>query len=297
MGYTRLARGILLRHETLDEPSRQDRGNFEPMNPKITAVSMFSSGISSWAASKRYAQENGTDGLVLLFADTLIEDEDNYRFLQQAAENIGAPLVTISDGRDPFQVMRDEKVIGSSMIDPCSKILKRKLMTDWQKKNCTSKTPLIFGISWDEVHRVENMRKRNPQWNYQAPLCDPPYLTKADQLKWARSEGIEPPRMYDLGFHHANCGGFCIKAGQAAFKTLLREFPERYLKAETWEADMQQYLGEIRPEKRAVPYTILRETVKGEKRFLSLRELRRRIEEDEGIDEFDFGGCACALPL
>ena len=48
---------------------------------------MFSSGISSWAAAKRYAEQKGTAGMVLLFADTGIEDEDNYRFLHEAASD------------------------------------------------------------------------------------------------------------------------------------------------------------------------------------------------------------------
>lgn len=34
----------------------------------------FSGGIGSWAAARRVADHHGTDGLVLLFADTLIED-------------------------------------------------------------------------------------------------------------------------------------------------------------------------------------------------------------------------------
>ncbi len=52
-------------------------------------VVMFSGGLASWAAAKRVAAENGTDALVLLFSDTLMEDEDLYRFLDQAAADVG----------------------------------------------------------------------------------------------------------------------------------------------------------------------------------------------------------------
>ena len=48
-------------------------------------VVMFSGGAGSWMTAKRVAEKHGTDNLILLFADTLIEDEDLYRFLDEAA--------------------------------------------------------------------------------------------------------------------------------------------------------------------------------------------------------------------
>jgi 3'-phosphoadenosine 5'-phosphosulfate sulfotransferase (PAPS reductase)/FAD synthetase len=58
-------------------------------------VVMFSGGIGSWAAAKRVAERHGTSTLTLLFTDTLIEDADLYRFLVDAAENVGAKLARI----------------------------------------------------------------------------------------------------------------------------------------------------------------------------------------------------------
>jgi hypothetical protein len=55
-------------------------------------VVMFSGGIGSWGAAKRVAASHGTECMTLLFADTKIEDPDLYRFLTDAAANIGAPL-------------------------------------------------------------------------------------------------------------------------------------------------------------------------------------------------------------
>ena len=131
------------------------------------SVVMFSSGISSWAAAKVWADRNGgPDGMVLLFADTLIEDEDNYRFLTQAADNIGAELVTVADGRTPGGVMRDERFIGNTRVDPCSKILKRQLLDKWRNKHCTPDTPIILGIGWDEINRMDRILARVTGWNY-----------------------------------------------------------------------------------------------------------------------------------
>jgi len=48
-------------------------------------VVQYSGGAGSWAAAMRVAEQHGTDGLTLLFEDTLIEDQDTYRFLIEAA--------------------------------------------------------------------------------------------------------------------------------------------------------------------------------------------------------------------
>jgi hypothetical protein len=53
-------------------------------------------GVASWMTAKRVAAMHGTDGLVLLFADTLMEDEDTYRFLEAGAANVGGEFVRLA---------------------------------------------------------------------------------------------------------------------------------------------------------------------------------------------------------
>lgn len=257
--------------------------------PPPKAVIMFSSGISSWAAGKRYVEQHGKEGVVLLFADTLIEDEDNYRFLRESAENIGCPLITLCDGRTPWEVMRDRRIIGNSRIDPCSMVLKRELLDRWRDRNCEpDATDIVLGICWDESHRIDRVRERTKPWNYVAPLCEKPWMSKQETLDWAAREGIKPPRMYDMGFPHANCGGFCIKAGQATFKLLLKHFPERYAEHERQEAEMRELVGN---------HSVMRCRRGGKSKVLTMEAFRKRVEKDESDCENDFGGCACALPL
>lgn len=251
-------------------------------------VVMFSGGVSSWAAARRVADRHGTADLTLLFSDTKIEDVDLYRFIHEAAANIGVPLTVIADGRTPWEVFRDVRMIGNSRIDPCSRVLKRELLDRWRNANCDpSDTTVYLGISWDEVQRLDRVRSRVGPWTYEAPMCEKPYLEKRDMLRLALSQGLRPPRLYDLGFPHNNCGGFCVKAGQAQFKLLLKTMPERYAAHEAEEEKMRTMLG--------ANVSVMRDRTGGESRPLTMREFRERIEAKGEVDLFDWGGCGCAV--
>src|SRR5262245_45177929 len=97
-------------------------------------VVMFSSGAGSWAAARRVADECGTDDLWLVFADVkgistsphAGEDDDNYRFLAEAARDVGGRLVVVSDGRDIWQVFKDKRFLGNTRQANCSHLLKQK---------------------------------------------------------------------------------------------------------------------------------------------------------------------------
>ncbi len=240
-------------------------------------------------AGKRVAAQKGTENLILLFADVKMEHPDLYRFLPQAAASIGGKLVTISDGRDPWQVFFDKRYLGNSRIDPCSRILKRELLKKWLKENTNPKEDTYYiGIDWTESHRLDRVRNRNPGFNYQAPLCDPPYLSKAEINEQMRAEGIPPPILYEQGFPHNNCGGFCVKAGQAQFALLLRVNPELYAYHERREQELREYLNKN--------VSILRDRRGGKSTPLTLRTFRLRIEHNnKDYDEEEWGGCGCAL--
>jgi hypothetical protein len=188
-------------------------------------VVQMSGGRGSWATARRVADQHGTADMVLLFADTLVEDEDLYRFLDQAAADIGVPVTRVCDGRTPEQVDVDRKWLSNSKVAQCSLELKIKPCRAWLDANCDpASTVLYVGIDWSETERIPGIIRGWAPWKVETPLARPPYVDKHQLDDELRRRGIEPPRLNRLGFPHNNCGGACVRGGQAQWVHLLRTF-------------------------------------------------------------------------
>lgn len=252
-------------------------------------VVMFSGGITSWAAARRVAERHGTTNLTLLFSDTLIEDEDLYRFMREAATDVGVPVTRVCDGRTPEQVDVDRRWLSNQKVAQCSLELKIKPARRWLETNADSANATLYvGTDWSEMHRLPGIVAGWAPWRVEAPLCDPPYVDKRGCIASARRIGIEPPRLYGLGFEHNNCGGRCVRGGQAQWAHLLRVFPDRFAAAEAHEQRMREFLN--------ADVAYLRDRAGGTTKPLPLTVLRQRLAGDgQGnlFDAYDWGGCSC----
>lgn len=275
------------------------------MSDQPKHVVMFSTGVGSYLAAVRVVEQHGAEGVTLLFTDTRGttgiehdgEDADNYRFLAECATDLaGCELVHLRGPESPWDVYRRRRRIGSPQVASCSVELKQRPARDWLAAHCPDPcgTTIHIGIDWTEAHRIPAVERAYAPRPVSFPMTQPPYLDKPAMLRTTRARGIEPPRLYDLGFGHANCGGFCVRAGQAQFALLLRTMPERYAYHEAREEDLRQFLG--------ADVAILRDRTGRETRPLTLRTLRERIEaaeaaKGEGLfaafDADEWGGCGC----
>lgn len=257
-------------------------------------VVQFSGGLCSFWAAHRVIQKHGAESVTLLFADTMMEDEDLYAFNDAAQFFLGVTITRLADGRNPWQVMRDEKVIGRSGLDVCSRILKRDLLDRWRFKNTTAETATFYlGLDWTEQHRMtgdaqrQGMVRRFAPWRVEAPMMDEPIWDKCRMMTELGKIGIPLPRLYKMGFPHNNCGGFCIKAGQAHFAQLLKLMPERYAFHEAEEEKCRAIVGD---------YSVMNDRRgDGKKKPMTLRTFRERIEAGESFDRDDWGGCGCSV--
>lgn len=136
-------------------------------------------------------------------ADTRVEDPDLWRFVHDSSVHIGVPPTVVADGRTPFEVFHDQRFLGNSRLAPCSAILKQRPSRAWlQEHTDPADTVLYVGIDWSEVRRTPAIERGWAPWTVRFPMCDPPYLSKQEMLDAARAAGIEPPRLYELGFSH-----------------------------------------------------------------------------------------------
>jgi hypothetical protein len=254
-------------------------------------VVMWSGGITSWATARLVIERHGKDNTVLLFADTNAEDEDLHRWNRDAAAQLGMELIRVADPeeRDPWQVFEDARWIGNTRIALCSHKLKQEPCRDWLADNTDpASTVLYVGLDWTEPHRIPAVRNGWAPWPVEFPLTEPPFRDKEQLNAEARALGLEIPRLYGLGFAHNNCGGACVKGGQAQWVRLLEVFPERFAKVEAFEQRMRTKLGK--------DVSILRDRTGGTTKPLTLAELRSRVESSAQpslFDDLDWGGCGC----
>lgn len=304
----------------------KDSDWFKDWNRTTSHVVSASGGLGSFGAGLRLKQESGIDQhTYFLFADTYIEDDDLYRFLIQgtahlcgietsllsacasipplelgreperkvylidlaiAAMKENPYLKWIADGRTPWEVYDDVAFLGNSRIDPCSKLLKRELILSWMKRNFDmDDVTLYIGIDWTEEHRIGRAQERY-ECRVDAPLCRFPLMSQFHIKQYLESVNIPIPSLYQYGFGHNNCGGLCCKAGQGQHLLLLKHIPGRFAYHEAKEEEWRAEHGD---------YSMMKKVTKGVAHTLTLRMLREMHEEGQEIDEYDMGGCGCAI--
>lgn len=258
----------------------------DTLDQAVKHIVMFSGGMGSYLAAKRVIAAYGAQNTTLLFADTSMEDEDLYRFLTDAQAKLDCPLVILKDGRTPWDVFFERRFLGNSRVDLCSRILKREPCTKWLKEHCVpEETRIYVGIDWSESHRYARIVERNKVWRYFAPLCDAPYLSPQQAKDELRADGLKLPRLYEEGFAHNNCGGFCVKAGQAHFANLLSKRPEAYAYHEGKEEQIRQMLDR--------DISIMTDRRGKVRKPMTLKVFRERKQRGEDHDALEWGGCGC----
>lgn len=253
-------------------------------------VVQFSTGLGSAEVARRVVAEHGQANVHLLTADTLVEDEDNWRFARQVHDHLGNPKWVIeTDGRTPMQAGRDARVVPNNRLAVCSRVLKRELLRAYIEANYDpAETVIHMGFDWTEPQRFKSAEPLWEPWILDAVLMRPPYVQKHMLMRQWSDRGIEPPRLYKYGFGHANCGGACVRGGQAQWQLLLTVNRTRYLEWEAEEDETRDMLGK--------DVSILRDRTKGTTIPLTLRRFREQIEADESLfDADDWGACGCYM--
>ncbi|WP_334656698.1 hypothetical protein [Sphingomonas panaciterrae] len=235
--------------------------------------------------------------------------------LRERAMDALPGLIWLVEGRDPWEIFRDRRFLGNSLRDPCSEVAKREVADAWRVGHCHRVGELFepadwfaVGIDESEAHRFFDgnggglgPRMAADGWQYHAPLIDLNARIKAGErvpgeilsLAYAPLDQIGPasPRLYGMGYKHNNCGGWCVKAGQAHYANRFRVQPKRYAYDALMEQKMRAYLG--------ADVSMLTDRRGGTgKRPMTLAEFAERLRADPGASyEYQPGesGCGCMV--
>ena len=237
-------------------------------------------------------QAYGKENCILFFTNTLWEDDDNYRFMDEIAEYIGIEITERIDGRTPEEVFYDVRFLGNSRVAKCSEELKvrQTIVFLEELRDIHNLEPILyFGIGPHESHRADNLKEfyehrpiepietRFPMIETFTPDKD---IKSIIENEW----GIKLPRMYNIaeklkpelgikGFSHANCGGRCVRGGYQHYALLYAIWPERYAEQEEMEENFRTHFDKDISilKKDGKPYT--------------LKQYRELLEK-EGIENY-----------
>lgn len=252
-------------------------------------IVMFSGGLTSFEAARRAIEKHGHDRVRLWFAETSMEDEDLYRFSRDVERLLEHEIEVLdNDGMTPWDMFYKHRFLGNTRIDPCSKFLKRvplkrKLQAEYPDP--TTATVILGMDGVEDCKRTERAAEGQKPYATWFPLLDEPIVTKTEIGRWLKEHGVERPRLYDEGFIHNNCGGFCVKAGAGQFAHLLKTHPERFADHERREQEFRDWIGK--------DVSILRDQRGGKVKPMTLLDLRRRIEDGETWAYEQGWSCLC----
>ena len=229
-----------------------------------------------------------------MFADTLVEDEDAYRLNEDIARITGKELNWLKDGRTIWEFFIDDKKVGNSLNANCSATLKTAQVKAWIEANCGPDSILVLGMDYGELDRIERAQEK---WKPRqvVSLLNQYKVYRPAYDEWLSCYGIKKPRLYEMGFPHNNCGGFCVRAGQKQFATLLLKFPERYKWHEEEELHAHYMIG--KDAKRSSKwYPFIKIIKNGKTRYVTMRQFRKLIASGEHeVDLYDWGACGCFI--
>ncbi len=193
----------------------------------------FSCGAASAVAAKLYSEKYPECEVV--YCDTLkYEHPDNLRFLQDVSEWLGKPIKILKSKRytDIYDVFEKTGWLIGVGGARCTTELKKNVRKDYQQPGDIN----VFGLTCDELNRIERFEDQNPSVTVEWVLNDLG-ITKTDCYRLLQSAGITLPAMYLMGYNNNNCIG-CVKGQAGYWNKIRRDFPDAFLRMATLERKM-----------------------------------------------------------
>ena len=92
-----------------------------------------SGGVGSYFTLKRVLEKNNKEDVIAVFMDTLAEDGDLYRFLDDIERKLDIKIIRLCVGKTPIELAFEKKYLWNSRVAQCSIQLKSKPFREWLK--------------------------------------------------------------------------------------------------------------------------------------------------------------------
>lgn len=292
-------------------------------------VVMFSGGIGSWAAAKRVAAQHGTENLTLLFTDTLMEDQDLYRFLVEGAADVfGIPYDRVGPlairARQLPDIDRPEERSGALAYfraeatrlvpglvwiaegrDPWQVFFDRRFLGNSRRDPCSAVLKRKVAEKW----RNSNCDPNDTTCYVGIDWSEEHRFTSIRERHGAKGWRYEAPMCEPEHLTKPQMFALLASANIPLPRLYKQGFAHNNCAAFCVKAGVAHYalLLKTMPDRfrfheqkeqefRAFigkDRAILRDRSGGKSRPLPLAELRQRLERGEQYDLFDIGGCGC----
>jgi hypothetical protein len=293
-------------------------------------VIFSSGGLGSWMTTKRVVQAHGAENVVCLFTDTLIEDEDLYRFLIETTQDIygidqrdlielakhipptghetmearklfltdlaakvsarNPNFVWLNDGRDPWDIFRDVRFLGNSRLAQCSHIIKQGLSRKYIEANFKPEECVLYL----GIDWTEEHRTKAPIKNWAPYTVEFPMCEEPLLTKIDAIKALE-----ETGIETPRLYGMNFSHNNCG-GFCVRAGQGHFVNLLEKNPALYRYHEEKEQEMRSFlgkDVAMLRRTRNKVKIPLTLRMLREEVEANktEHIDMFDIGGCGCMV--
>lgn len=199
-------------------------------------VCNFSCGTASAVATKITLAEQ--PDVIVINSFIAEEHEDNRRFAADCERWFGHKINVLRNeeyGSSTLEVWRRKRFIKGPNGAPCSKALKRDVLSGWTFPLLGEVT--VIGYTPEEQDRADDLEGNLPQETFSFPLIEHG-LTKSDCRAMVARAGIELPMMSRKGYDNDNCIG-CPKGGQNYWQAIREDFPSRFVQIR----NLQKELG------------------------------------------------------
>lgn len=188
-----------------------------------TIAVWFSCGAASAVAAKKTIEQyGGTCNIRVINNPIKEEDSDNHRFLKDVEKWLGVKIETATNSKYPtcsaVDVWDKRSFMSGPHGAPCTLELKKVARYQFEADNDIDWH--VLGFTSEEVGRFCDFQK-NERMN-SLPVLIEAGLSKADCYKVLLDAGIEPPRIYSMGYPNANCIG-CPKATSPTYWNHVRK--------------------------------------------------------------------------